>query len=173
MTSLVIGKQSSGKSLFAEDLACQSRFGRRYYIATMEAVDDDGSNRIKKHRKQRAGKGFITLEIPVDVQDASDLMDHPEECVVLLECAANLTANILFGQHRCDTVSQVRSRIMQLAETVGELIIVTSTYDPEPGDDEETKSYKKVLNEVNITLAEAADRVYDMKDTKGDECARW
>ena len=61
MMVLVTGGASSGKSAFAEQVAC-SLPGSRYYLAAMKPYGEEGARRIARHRELRAGKGFATLE---------------------------------------------------------------------------------------------------------------
>ena len=160
MLTLVIGPPDSGKSRFAEDLAVKSGCGKRYYIATMKVMDEAGKNRIRKHRAQRLGKGFITIEEPDDITAAVNDIDSPEDSVVLVECLANLVGNVM--HKRGDVIPAVIRQIRKLESEVCEVIVVTSEYEPESSDDEETSIYKKLLNEVNITITKTADIVYDM-----------
>lgn len=175
MITLVTGSAGSGKSLFAEGLAMKYP-GNRYYIATMKVMDEEGMARVKKHRSQRAGKGFVTLEIPVAVDDAPKLMDSPQNSVVLLECAANLAGNMMHdvadigdlckcgGDGIKEAAGQVAAKIEALSGQVSHLYVVTSVYDIDSGDDEETVIYKKLLEQVNITLQNMADKVFERPD---------
>ena len=61
MLSLVIGSAASGKSEFAERLACAGE-QPRIYLATMQPLDSECRERIEKHRQARAGRGFETVE---------------------------------------------------------------------------------------------------------------
>ena len=115
-TKVIIDKQNGGKSLKAEGLAVSC--GKPlYYLATMKVMDEDGRRRVEKHRKQREGKGFVTIECEYDIRRIPDVIrdlvtgqakDHglpdEEKCTkeqrikatVLLECVANLVGNELF-----------------------------------------------------------------------------
>lgn len=93
MLTLVIGKPNSGKSLVAEELAVSTEGKEKYYLATMAVIDEEGERRVLRHRAQREGKGFITLEIPRNLKLALDRIPDPEESVVLLECVSNLVGN--------------------------------------------------------------------------------
>ena len=66
MITLVTGGSGSGKSAYAESLlySCE---GIRYYIATMQIYDAEGEKKVERHRKLRAGKGFLTIESPINV----------------------------------------------------------------------------------------------------------
>ena len=86
MIALVTGGASSGKSAFAETLAI-SLPGPHIYLATMRHGDAETEARIERHRLQRAGKGFTTVEAD------SSVCTLPEEGTVLLEDLGNLVAN--------------------------------------------------------------------------------
>ena len=58
---LIYGPNSSGKSVYAEDLAVKTG-APLVYLATMVSQNQENEKRIEKHRIQRAGKGFRTIE---------------------------------------------------------------------------------------------------------------
>ena len=66
MLTLIIGGAGSGKSAFAEALVCRLP-GKRLYLATMLPHGAESRARIEKHRAQRAGQGFETLERGLDL----------------------------------------------------------------------------------------------------------
>ncbi len=169
MLTVVIGPPDCGKSAFAEDLAVKSGFSNRYYLATMKIMDEAGKERIKKHRMARLGKGFVTIEEPVDILSCLKEIPDPADSVVLLECMANLTGNLMFGPvGRGDVSARAIRMVRELEIYVGELIVVSSEYEPDAGDDEETADYKRALNIVNIKLYSAADKVYNMSNYKNN-----
>ena len=117
MIKLVYGGSGSGKSKFAEQLAVSCNALRTYYVATMQVYDDEGRKKVERHRKLRAGKGFVTIEQPVcigaaaeriksdvvarqnqhEAQPAEMLQAAPTaKTAVLLECITNLVANEMF-----------------------------------------------------------------------------
>ena len=194
MISLVVGGQNSGKSKFAEELAVKSGEGRLYYLATMKVCDEAGEERIRRHRRQREGKGFITIEVQYGIDRAAEMMDEPAESVVLLECMANLVGNELYdnpdrGWNKCkvrnkEEVQGIRPDgtgyelfadtvvrdIKKLEGQVKELIVVTNEYhagvDYKTDTDECTLMYIELLNLVNERLKRLADDVYMInKDT--------
>ena len=76
---LITGGSCSGKSAYAENLC--DKIGkeikrrsiseeRKYYLATMYVTDDEMREKVARHRERRAGKGWITIEKPVDIADA-------------------------------------------------------------------------------------------------------
>lgn len=115
MLILVTGGSCSGKSAFAEKLLVETgEDTNKYYIATMEAADEESRARVARHRAQRAGKGFITIEQARNVHLAEREFGGEPVCqpeansaprdslqtqkkAALLECMSNLVANEMFG----------------------------------------------------------------------------
>lgn len=98
MMYLIIGGSGSGKSAYAEELLFSlSDAGKKYYIATMQVCDEESERRVKKHRKQREGKRFDTIEQPVHVSGALTQMDAGKKSA-MLECVSNLVANEMFAK---------------------------------------------------------------------------
>lgn len=104
MITLITGGSGSGKSAYAEKYICHASnekgFKEKYYIATMQVFDDEGQRKIDRHRRLRAGKGFITIEQPRDIKDAVSKLQS-KNCLktgrlALLECMSNLVANEMF-----------------------------------------------------------------------------
>ena len=90
MLTLVIGGAASGKSEYAESAVLELP-GHRIYLATMQAYDDEGRARVEKHRRNRADKGFETVEQSVNLEEAIPRI--PAGSNVLLEDLTNLVAN--------------------------------------------------------------------------------
>lgn len=90
MRVLVVGGSGSGKSAYAERLAC-GLSPVRTYVATMEGTGAEAQARIARHREQRAGLGFQTLECPRELPMCEG------SGVALLEDVGNLVANALFA----------------------------------------------------------------------------
>lgn len=98
MMYLIIGGSGSGKSAYAEELLFSlPDAGEKYYIATMQVCDEESRRRVQKHRKQREGKKFYTIEQPVHVSGALTQMDAGKKSA-MLECVSNLVANEMFAK---------------------------------------------------------------------------
>ena len=76
MIILVTGGSGCGKSTWAEKLVQSLPSGKRVYIATMQVFDRESEIRVQRHRAQRAGLGFRTIECEKDL--ASDGADPGE-----------------------------------------------------------------------------------------------
>lgn len=96
MITLVTGGCGSGKSEYAENLVVVSGCPCKWYVATMEVWGNEDRRKVERHRKQRAGKGFHTIERPRGL-NALRIPGSPEQTAVLLECVSNLAANEMFG----------------------------------------------------------------------------
>lgn len=166
MLVLVTGGSGSGKSAFAEQKLLSFGDGRRYYIATMQIFDDESRKRVERHRKMRSGKGFATIERPLDLAGTEYLPRGDGEKVnVLLECLSNLAANEMFDQKGSgkDAFLIIESGIDSLLKQCDNLVVVTNeifsdgiTYDSE------TRAYMQLLGQLNVSLAAKADEVIEV-----------
>ena len=73
MFHLITGGSGSGKSEYAEQKLMEyashsKRNKKRYYIATMIPFGKETEEKIARHRKLRAGKGFETIECYTDLK---------------------------------------------------------------------------------------------------------
>lgn len=154
---LVLGKNDSGKSLFAEKLSVEEGT-IRYYLATMMPHTKDNYLRIEKHRKQRMDKGFDTLEVPWEI----DAIQIPDDSVVLLEDISNLLANGIFSYGADGKLAL--EKVQKLAKKCKTLIIVSISGLTDQGYDEGTVRYIDDLNWINQQLIEMAETIYYMVD---------
>ena len=154
---LIAGSNGSGKSLFAEQLVSRTT-GERFYIATMQSQGDFNRQRIEKHRRQREGLGFTTVESPYVVGDIPLTAD----CVVLLEDASNLLANSIF--EKGGSTAGVLSDILMLSNRCKELFIVTISGLSADGYDGETADYIHAMDRLNQQLADISHVVIEMRE---------
>lgn len=163
MITLVYGGSGSGKSAFAEDLVCKTNYPNRYYLATMKSFDEEADRRIEKHRKQREGKGFITIEQPTDI--ANTIVDP--DSIVLLECMSNLVANEMFAGERNVSFTECADKIIDdvvtLSKKAAALVIVTNNiFEDGVSYDEGTKEFMRALGLINERLAKFSNEVYEV-----------
>ena len=66
---------------------------------SMQVFDEEGKQRIERHKNMRSGKNFKTIEQPYNVEEAIEKMDikDPSKRTALLECMSNLLANEMFS----------------------------------------------------------------------------
>ncbi len=166
MVTLVIGGIGSGKSACAERLLEEiSDVENKYYLATMRVLDEAGRERRARHRRQRRGKGFLTIEQPRDIGQVVRRM-KPGANAALLECISNLAANEMFDEGIStveDTVRRTLEGIRQLRAELCHLVIVTNDgFEDDDGYDEETKNYLEALAQINRVLFEEADMIVEV-----------
>ena len=155
MMILISGGNGSGKSAFAESLVTDLP-GKRHYLATMMAHTKENHARIKKHRAQRAGLNFQTVEQPWALEKVSVEGDS----LVLLEDVSNLLCNGIFSYQ--GTKEQALEQILDLHKRCGTLICVSISGLSEKAYSGETAAYIRDLHWLNARLLEEADEAYEM-----------
>ena len=167
MMTLIIGGSGSGKSAYAENyMNSISEDRKKYYIATMQIYDEEGKRKVERHRMLRGGKGFSTIEQPVDIGKAAEKMEA-EDRTALLECVSNLTANEMFSGEVPGTEEVITEKIVGgiavLNRELTHLVIVSNNVF-EDGNvyDKTTMAYIRAMGRINQKLAEMADEVVEV-----------
>ena len=177
---LVTGGAASRKSEYAERLVSgeirlnkEERTDPLLYVAAMQPFGAEAEERIRKHRVQRAHRGFQTVERYTDLAGLS----VPEGSRVLLEDLGNLTANEMFSPegagHKTASgvpfpdpaaaAEAVVRGVLHLKEQCSLLVVVTNEiFSSGSGWPEETQQYLRALGEVNRRLAEDAELVTEV-----------
>lgn len=165
--TLIIGGSGSGKSAYAEDYTISlSEDRKKYYIATMQIFDEEGKRKVERHRMLRGGKGFSTIEQPIDIGKAAEKMEDGER-TALLECISNLTANEMFLGEIPGTEEVITEKIVGgiavLNRELTHLVIVSNNVF-EDGNvyDKTTMAYIRAMGRINQKLAEMADEVVEV-----------
>lgn len=165
MITLVTGGSASGKSEYAEDLACvlhrENKAAPFYYIATMQAFDTEAQEKIRRHREMRKEKGFVTKECFLGLKD----LELPKGSIVLLDCMSNLVANEMFDPKgsKEDTVDNVMEGIRKLQTNCQQVVVVTNEIFGDNGNySKETRQYMKFLGDINRQTAALCQRVVEV-----------
>lgn len=119
--SLVVGGARSGKSNIAERLILGSGLAP-VYVATAEPGDDEMRDRIARHRADRAGSGWHTIETPLDL--ASPLAAARGDQAVLIDCATLWLTNVLLSGR--DVAQHVEALLRALAGSAAPVVIVSN-----------------------------------------------
>ena len=168
MLTIITGGSGSGKSAYGEDYICSmAGENKKYYIATMKRGDDETNDRIKRHRAMRSGKGFETVEQPVDIEDIFLSHDIAPDEYALLECMSNLVANEMFRDGNVYDEAFVFKKVMdgmeKLVNRFKHLVIVTNNIFEDGAEyDEYSMSYIRALGNINRSLAAMADEVTEV-----------
>lgn len=171
MLYVVTGGSGSGKSEYAENTAIKihnDKFkeGSLYYVATMEAFDEESRKRIERHRKMRKGKGFITKECAVEIE--KNIFNKND--VVLIECISNLTANEMYSpkgrvKHNLIEESEkyIVEGILKISKNVGCVVAVTNeVFSDGCFYDSECLKYIEALAYVNRRMGSEAEGIREI-----------
>lgn len=158
--TLITGGSRSGKSAHALTLAqADPNLGRRYFIATAEALDDEMSARIARHRADRPAS-FITLEAPLDLCGALARLDDRAD-IAVIDCLTLWVANLLGrGQSDTDVFAAADALAASLTAAPYKTIVVTgevgSGIVPE---NPLARRFRDLLGWTNQRVARAADEL--------------
>lgn len=193
MNVLISGGAKNGKSMYAQRLAkaMAEEAGRPlYYIATMIPCDEEDRARIRRHREERAGWGFATLErgrdlcgllvggeSPVQTETAEPPAGQnppvDPKGAFLLDSVTALLGNEMFspdGEIDRNAPARVADDCARFAKATGSTVFV-SDYIYGDGDeyDELTEAYRKGLAMIDRRLAEVCDRVVEISAGSAEE----
>ena len=157
MFSLITGGSASGKSAFAEDLV-MGLPGRRIYLAAMERYGAESLERIEKHRNNREGKQFVTIERTTCLEE----LDLPADSNVLLECLGTLTANEMFMPSGGGPEAVIRGIDHLLSRCSSLTIVANEVFSGGGSYGEETLRYMRELGRITCLLAARADYVCEI-----------
>lgn len=167
---LCSGGARSGKSEFAEQLALSLK-GRKAYVATGQALDDEMKDRIKKHQLRR-GKEWITFEIPLHLYKNWEQIKNVSD-VILIDCLTMFTSNHVFAHGDINTqedANRIESIILEemrlLLQEINNsndktVIFVTNEIGlgivPE---NKLARYFRDITGRVNREVASAANKMY-------------
>lgn len=167
---LCSGGARSGKSEFAEQLALSLK-GRKAYVATGQAFDDEMKDRIKKHQLRR-GKEWINFEIPLNLHQNWENIKNVSD-VILIDCLTMFTSNYVFAHgdiHTQEDANHIESIILEelrlLLQEINNsndktVIFVTNEIGlgivPE---NKLARYFRDITGRVNREVASAANKMY-------------
>ena len=126
MLTMIIGGAGSGKSQYGEELLQNCGCERKIYIATMLPTGEESQQRILRHRAQRVGKVFETIECFTSLAK----LRLPAGCGALLECVGNLAANELYSPQGAGKMAAeaITTGVENLWRQAKEVIAVSYTH---------------------------------------------
>ena len=167
---LCSGGARSGKSEFAERLALATE-GRKAYVATGQAFDDEMIDRIKKHQERR-GEIWNNFEVPLHLakewQNISQTAD-----VILIDCLTMFTTNHMMAhgsiqgqqdanQLEATVLAELETLLAAIKSCEGKIVIFVTN---EIGlgivpDNKLARYFRDIAGRVNRTVATAADKLF-------------
>jgi adenosylcobinamide kinase / adenosylcobinamide-phosphate guanylyltransferase len=154
---LVTGGARSGKSQYAEQRAGELG-GRRLYIATAEAKDEEMAQRIAEHKKRR-GNDWTTIEAPTELSSALMGQRGRTDCA-LVDCLTLWISNLLIQRNEEYAARKVEELIGKLPQLNFNLVFVTN----EVGwgivpDNPLARKFRDFTGWTHQRIAQAADEV--------------
>lgn len=158
MLVLTGGGVRSGKSAFALGLA--RRWGpRRVFIATAEPGDQDMTERIARHARDR-GPDFRTVEAPLGVVEA--VLEIEGADVVVLDCLTLWISNLLLrGDLEPSILEQVdRLAAVLLRKTFHTILVTNEVGMGVVPDSALGRAFRDACGRAHQALARSADEIY-------------
>lgn len=167
---LCSGGARSGKSEFAEQLALSLK-GRKAYVATGQAFDDEMKDRIKKHQLRR-GKEWITFEIPLYLHKNWEQIKNVSD-VILIDCLTMFTSNHIFAHGDINTqedsnriesiiLEELRLLLQEINNSNDKTVIFVTNeigLGIVPGN-KLARYFRDITGRVNREVASAANKMY-------------
>jgi adenosylcobinamide kinase/adenosylcobinamide-phosphate guanylyltransferase len=166
MKIFLSGGCKNGKSQYAQHLAKAQwvRTSSLYYIATMRPVDAEDEERILRHRRERDGWGFITVEQPVDIEKILDKCGH--NATFLLDSLTALLANEMFppdGSINEHAAEKTADGLLRLMDAVKNIVTVSdSIYSDALAYAPLTEKYRESLATIDRAAAKNCDVVLEI-----------
>lgn len=111
MTSLfVIGGTRSGKSRYAQS-RMEALPGVLTFIATAQALDEEMTDRIARHRADR-GPRWQSLEAPLDLAQAIEQAQHSTDAI-LVDCLTLWLSNLMHAERDLAAATQSLTEAVQ------------------------------------------------------------
>ena len=152
----ITGGARSGKSSFALKQASGIP-GKKAYIATAEALDEEMRKRIEDHREQR-GKEWDTFEEPLMIAEVIKKIGDRYDAIVL-DCLTLWLSNIMHSNLIIET--EIERLISSLLSHQTSVFIVSNEVGmgivPE---NEMARKFRDMAGLLNQKIAGAADEVY-------------
>ena len=156
---LVLGGARSGKSRYAQEMA-ETVKGKRLFVATAQAFDNEMTKRIEDHKRQR-GDIWETREEPVRIVEVISESQKRYD-VILVDCLTLWVSNLLMAYG--DDHERVENHIQRLIEGLREAKTTIILVSNEVGlgivpENRLARAFRDLAGMVNQRVAEVADRV--------------
>lgn len=162
MSTFISGGCKNGKSFYAQKIA-KACGAPLYYIATMIPHDAEDDARILRHRSERAGWDFETLECGADILSCLDRADPRGS--FLLDSVTALLSNEMFapdGFHP-EAADKIAGELCRFVTCAPNTVLVSDfIYSDAARYDDWTEAYRRGLARIDRALARACDRVIEV-----------
>ena len=162
MSTFISGGCKNGKSFYAQRIA-KAMGTPLYYVATMIPHDAEDDARVVRHRAERAGWGFETLECGRDILSCLDRADPAG--AFLLDSVTALLSNEMFTPSGMDpdAPEKVARELTEFVRRAPRSVLVSDyIYSDANRYDDWTEAYRRGLARVDRALAAACDDVLEV-----------
>lgn len=158
--TFVLGGCRSGKSRYALEAAQSFAAGRRIFIATAVAFDDEMRERVARHRAER-GKEWVTIEAPLQLPEAIETQASQTGNVVLVDCLTFWVNNLLLESAESE---EAQMKIPQLVEALASARCPVILVSNEVGagivpENRLARSFRDLVGNMNQAVAACATEV--------------
>jgi adenosylcobinamide kinase/adenosylcobinamide-phosphate guanylyltransferase len=159
----ISGGVRSGKSSLGEKLAAGiAGENRKIYLATAKCYDREIAERIRVHQRNRADKGFLTIDKHLLLGDIVPFLQA--EDTVLLDCLGTLLANEMYekypdGESDPESAYQrITADLEKLKDKVANLLVISNeVFSDGIIYEDHIELYIRNLAKLHIKLAKESD----------------
>ncbi|MCL1808871.1 MAG: bifunctional adenosylcobinamide kinase/adenosylcobinamide-phosphate guanylyltransferase [Clostridiales bacterium] len=167
MRVFISGGCKNGKSYYALRLAkAQHNGGGLFYVATMKPTDAEDRERIDRHRREREGWGFATVEQPTGIEGVLGKCSPGGS--FLIDSVTALLFNEMFpvgGTSGCGAISPAEKTelgLLRVIDSIENIVIVSDyIYSDAMVYGDLTENYRKALAGIDCALAKRCDIVLE------------
>jgi len=153
MKALFIGGIKSGKSFLAEKYALNHAREKPIYLATTEFIDSEMSQRIQKHKLQRA-ENFETIEEPLQL---TNTITNAKD-IVLVECVSMWINNMLYHEKNFEDISREIDSLMALEKNI--VFVLNDVGSGIIPDNKLAREFIDISGKVSQLIAQKCDEVF-------------
>lgn len=154
----ITGGARSGKSIYALKDASEIS-GKKAYLATAEALDEEMRDRIENHKKQR-GKDWDTYEEPLRIAEVIRKAGG-KYTVIIVDCLTLWLSNIMHAGLNIRQETENLIETLRNTDNISRIYIVSNEVGmgivPE---NEMARKFRDMAGVLNQKVAEVADEVY-------------
>ncbi|HSW65087.1 MAG TPA: bifunctional adenosylcobinamide kinase/adenosylcobinamide-phosphate guanylyltransferase [Dissulfurispiraceae bacterium] len=160
MITLIIGGTRSGKSAHALNLASGESGKAKAYVATAQALDEEMTERINRHKDERS-EDWITFEEPFGLAALlREVCSHFDQ--ILVDCLTVWLSNKLLNEPEL-VDGAIEGLVQALMETQRKTQYFIVTNEVGMGivpDNALARTFRDLAGLLNQKVAEVADHVY-------------
>ncbi len=153
----ITGGARSGKSSLALRLA-SAREGRRAFVATMQPLDEESAERVRRHRLER-GDEWKTYEEPLRVPELLRELAGQYD-VVILDCLTLWLSNLMLAGKDAGKAADALCEVVEDNSTAALYIVSNEVGMGIVPENELARRFRDAAGHLNQKMAARADRAF-------------